>query len=62
MGLTCINGACECTGCMVCQDNEKNIRYCDDCNGEIYDGDDYYEVDDHVICSDCINNYWRVSV
>lgn len=60
MAMKCINGVSECCGCMSCQEYNEHILRCDDCNGEICYGDDYYDIDDHVICSDCINNYWKV--
>ena len=66
MAMKCINGACECTGCMACQNHDEdilhdeNILRCNDCDCEINDGDDYYDFDDYVICIDCINNYWKV--
>lgn len=34
---------------------------CDDCGGDIYDGDDYYEINEGAICSECISAYRRIA-
>lgn len=33
------------------------IGYCDDCGAEIYAGEEYIEVNDQLICKDCVYNY-----
>ena len=34
--------------------SDKVVCTCDMCMCDIYDGDEYYEVDDITICSKCI--------
>lgn len=68
MAMKCINGATECTGCMACQDYDNyddygvNALRCDDCGHEIYSNDRYCEVDGHVICLNCIDDYWKTNM
>ena len=33
------------------------FKTCDMCGGEIYEGDEYYDFDDEVICEDCLMDY-----
>ena len=36
-------------------DEPKPIYRCSWCNGKIYFDDDYYEIEDCIICEDCIS-------
>lgn len=33
--------------------------YCGECHTEIFEGDEYYEFDDNVICDDCMIDFVR---
>lgn len=33
------------------------FKTCDMCGNEIYEGDEYYDFDDEVICEDCLMDY-----
>lgn len=67
MAMKCISGASECTGCMACQDEMESYEHdeyslhCDDCGETISNGSQYCLVDNHIICLDCIDQYWRVN-
>lgn len=39
---------------------ETIIGYCDDCGGAIHDGDEYLEVEEQMICQDCVYDYTYV--
>lgn len=34
-------------------------RWCSLCGGEIYAGDNYYELDGHAVCPDCLPAFAR---
>jgi hypothetical protein len=34
---------------------------CDICNGSIYDGDEYYDVDGTIICEECIGDFKKIA-
>lgn len=38
-------------------DNETPVCYCEKCNGEIYEGEEYYYIAEMKICEDCIDNF-----
>ncbi len=40
-------------------DLERIFAYCEHCGGEIYDGEDYYEIDGDCIHEDCFYEYIR---
>lgn len=36
------------------------VHTCDDCHEDIYLGEEYYDVDDHIICTNCLyKNYLK---
>lgn len=38
---------------------DKVFGYCDQCGGEIYEGEDIYEIDGDIIHEDCLLDYAR---
>lgn len=51
----CVNGARECTGCMMCQDDEKPVGHC--VNGHaIYPGDKYFRIGGEIYCEECVDD------
>ena len=36
---------------------EKLFHECAGCGDDIYYGDEYYEIDDKIVCEDCIGEY-----
>jgi hypothetical protein len=34
---------------------------CEECGAEIYDGDEYYEIGDHVFCEACVKGGYRTA-
>lgn len=36
------------------------IGYCDDCGSAIHGGDEYLEVEEQIICQDCVYDYTYV--
>lgn len=34
---------------------------CEACGAEIYDGDEYYEIDDHKYCEACVHGGYRTA-
>ena len=40
-------------------DAERIFALCDHCGGEIYEGEDYYEIDGDSIHADCLYDYIR---
>lgn len=38
-------------------DNEKVFSNCDHCDGEIYAGEDYYQIEDSLLHEDCLESY-----
>ena len=37
------------------------FAYCEVCGGEIYDGDEYYDIDDHKYCEACVHGGYRTA-
>lgn len=56
MSLSCIHGGKECDGCMECQDKISFI-HCDICGIEIHDV--YYDINDDIICEECLDELYR---
>ena len=50
-----------------CHDNCPNAPYppifgeCENCGAEIYDGDDYYEVEEKPYCEACMHSFWKTA-
>lgn len=62
MAMTCKNMARECDGCMACIDEAKPALRCDECDGMIYEGDNYYVIeDDYCVCEDCMASHRRIA-
>ena len=39
---------------------EHPITFCDVCNGDLYEGDGVYKVENDIICSsECLENYFE---
>ena len=53
MALLCARGAKECSGCMKCREQEAAYE-CDCCGEEIYEDEEYYQVDDKRFCISCV--------
>lgn len=34
------------------------VIFCDQCNGDLYEGDTVYKIDGDVICEDCLGDYF----
>lgn len=45
-------------------DQEDNLRCidCVACGTHLYEGDDYYEIDDMVFCEDCMEDAYKKEV
>ena len=37
-------------------DDPPAVYYCDGCGGEIYEGDDYFEIADGKYCENCVED------
>ena len=35
--------------------------YCESCGEPIYDGDEYYDIDDHKFCEACVRGGYRTA-
>lgn len=58
LGYRCIkNGAKECDACGECQ--EKGLFTCENCNCEIFEDDEYYEIGGQILCEDCVRDIYR---
>lgn len=57
--MNCINGTRECDGCMNCQ--EQKIILCQRCFDAI-DRSYAYLIDDEVLCSECVDDLYCVSL
>lgn len=38
---------------------DRKCLHCALCEGTIWDGDDYYEIDDMVMCPDCLRDEFK---
>ncbi|GHV48058.1 hypothetical protein FACS189499_06720 [Clostridia bacterium] len=38
-------------------DGGEVIHYCNHCRGEIYEGEDFYAIDDKHVCVDCLRDF-----
>jgi hypothetical protein len=38
---------------------DRNCLHCFFCGGTIWDGDDYFDLGNMVICEDCLNDKYR---
>lgn len=41
--------------------NEKPIMYCPECGEDIYEGEEYYQLEDITICEDCISKFKKIA-
>lgn len=39
-------------------EEEQPIYFCDECNGDIYEGDSIFKIDGDKICEDCLDSYF----
>lgn len=37
------------------------FAHCEECGYEIYDGDEYFEIDGKHYCQECIDSCWRTA-
>ena len=57
--MTCVTGAKECDGCMMCQE-PKVVLKSDD--GEpIYEGDEYFDINGLILTPDELEQYRKVA-
>ena len=54
MALTCIHPSRLCDGCGACRPSAHTPR-CGVCHRPIAGGEYYYEIDNRVLCSDCLD-------
>ena len=40
-------------------DDDIVFAHCTQCDGEIYDGEEYYDTEDGPVCEDCFYDYAR---
>ena len=50
------NGHKVCDSCGECQ--EKGLFQCENCDCEIFEGDEYFEIGGQVLCEDCIRDIY----
>lgn len=60
MGLGCIHGGHECSGCGACETPKKYCD-CDHCGEPIYEGDTFYLVECSPVCSECMEKARRTA-
>jgi hypothetical protein len=41
--------------------DEIPMYFCDECGGEIYEGDEFYEIGDSIYCDKCINSAFKIA-
>ena len=57
--MTCVTGAKECDGCMMCQESKMVLKSDD---GEpIYEGDEYFDINGVIITPDELEQYRKVA-
>ena len=39
----------------------KEVEMCEHCNGSIYDGEEYYNIDGTIICEECIDDFKMIA-
>lgn len=39
----------------------KPVKQCDSCEGGLYEGDDYFDIDGYCICPNCIDDYLKTN-
>ena len=39
--------------------DEPALFFCDECNGDIYEGDEIYNIDGDTICTECLADYFN---
>lgn len=40
-----------------CFRGEVTADYCTQCEGEIYEGEDYFRIDGRAVCTDCLSRF-----
>lgn len=53
MALICIHGTHECDGCGECRETPVAFN-CSICGGEIYVGENYFDIKELKVCEDCM--------
>lgn len=60
--MTCQrNHTNECNCCMACNPEPVKMYTCAWCGAEIYEENDYYEIEDTIFCEDCVTGFKRTA-
>ena len=38
---------------------EQPLFFCDECNGDIYEGDSIYKIENDSICEECLHDHFE---
>ena len=40
---------------------DKSVKKCDSCEGGLFEGDEYFDIDGYCICQNCISDYLKTN-
>ena len=40
---------------------DKPVKKCDSCEGGLFEGDEYFDIDGYCICQNCIDDYLKTN-
>ena len=43
------------------QPMDKSVKKCDYCEGGLFEGDEYFDIDGYCICQNCIDDYLKTN-
>ena len=43
------------------QPMDKSVKKCDSCEGGLFEGDEYFDIDGYCICPNCIDDYLKTN-
>ena len=43
------------------QPMDKPVKKCDSCEGGLFEGDEYFDIDGYCICQNCIDDYLKTN-
>lgn len=43
------------------QPMDKSVKKCDYCEGGLFEGDEYFDIDGYCICPNCIDDYLKTN-
>lgn len=43
------------------QPMDKPVKKCDSCEGGLFEGDEYFDIDGYCICPNCISDYLKTN-